>query len=167
MAATPFISEVRIFAFNYAPDGWIQCNGQILPISQFSVLFALIGNTYGGDGKMTFAVPNLMGRVPMHRSDSMQLASNGGEARHMLTEPEIPPHDHLAFASSNPPDANTPTDNFWASKTGMSPYGSKTDVKMSAQALATSGNDRPHDNMAPFLVLNICMAIRGEFPVGL
>jgi len=167
MATTPYISEIRIFAFNYPPDGWLQCNGQFLPISQFSVLFALIGNSYGGDGKTTFAVPNLMGRVPMHQSDSMQLASNGGEASHTLTEPEIPEHDHPAFASSNPPDVNTPAGNFWASKTGASPYGSKTDVNMSAQALATGGNDQPHNNMAPYLVLNICMAVTGQYPFGL
>lgn len=163
-SVSQYISEIRIFSFPIVPQGWIKCNGQVLPMSGLSQLYSVIGNTYGGDGVNTFALPDLMGRVPMHRGGSILFAKSGGEQKHRLTLTEIPSHTHQVIASSNSPDVSNPSNSFWASKTGFAPYNNDINTKMSAVALSMTGEDIPHENMAPYLVFNICIAISGEFP---
>jgi microcystin-dependent protein len=162
--AEPFISEIRIFSFNYAPKGWAKCNGQILPIAQNQALFALLGTTYGGDGRTTFALPNLQGRTPMHIGTHFQQGQAGGAPDHTLTVQEMPAHSHLAKASSNAPSVNTPSNNFWPSNTGYTPYAATANETMNVAAIANGGGGQPHDNMAPYLAVNICIALVGIFP---
>jgi microcystin-dependent protein len=171
MAAAPILSELRIFPYGIVPKGWIPCNGQILPIAQNQALFALLQTIYGGNGVTTFAIPNLNGRVPMHRGfnqksgSTLYLGETGGEQTHTLKIAEIPNHTHQAIASPFVPDRNTPENNFWTANQGFKPYGSQSDnPPMSSSALKEAGENAPHNNMAPFLVLNICMAIEGIFP---
>ena len=159
-----YISEIRIFPFPNVPESWIKCNGQLFRPRDFPALFSVIGNTYGGDGVNTFAVPNLQGRVPMHRGGSIVLGQSGGEQKHLLTLQEIPSHTHQAVASAANPDVNTPSGSFWASNTGKAPYSRIIDSKMSDAALSSVGADLPHENMAPYLVFNICIAFRGDLP---
>jgi microcystin-dependent protein len=162
----PFLSELRIFPYGLVPAGWTQCNGQLLSIDAYSDLFKLIGFTYGGDGFSTFAVPDLMGRVPVHRGNGINWATKGGERVHKLTLTEMPQHNHRAVASSRQPDSNTPANNFWASRTGYTPYGKEIQKKMSPGAMSVTGADVPHNNMAPYLPLNICICHKGETSTG-
>jgi microcystin-dependent protein len=162
--AEPYLSELRIFSFSFAPKGWAQCNGQLLPINQNQALFALLGTTYGGDGRTTFALPNLQGRVPMHIGTGLIQGQSGGEQVHTLTTAEMPLHNHMAIASANGPNVNTPQNNFWASNTGFRPYGNTINGSMNAAALATGGGSQGHSNIAPCLTLNICIAVQGIFP---
>lgn len=160
-----YLSEIRIFSFGFAPRGWAQCNGQALPINTNQPLFALLGVTFGGDGQRFFNLPDFRGRVPMTWNNNGYVwGQNGGEAMHMLTIKEIPPHNHLASASSNAPDKNSAANSNFASNTGFQPYGSHIVQTMSPKALMTSGLDVPHQNMSPFLALNICISLVGIFP---
>jgi microcystin-dependent protein len=170
--ADPFVAEVRIFAGNFAPTGWALCNGQLLPISQNTALFSLLGTTYGGDGKSTFALPDLQDRVPMHPgqgpglSDRL-LGEQGGVETVTLLESEIPAHTHQAFARSpvpanqDDPDATTVLSqvvgaNVYAPAGGGRP--------MAPQALGLAGGDLPHNNLQPYLVLTFIIALQGIFP---
>jgi microcystin-dependent protein len=166
MAAEPFLSELKIFAFGFAPKGWAQCNGQLLPINQNQALFALLGTTYGGDGRVTFALPELRGRVPMHVGDGFSLGQRGGEEFHTLNINELPTHTHSVRASDNGPTVAPPTNNFWASNTGFTPYGSIADAgtAMSPQSIGNIGGSQPHENRSPYLTLNYCIALQGIFP---
>jgi microcystin-dependent protein len=166
MASTgPFLSELRIFSFGFAPAGWIPCEGQLLPIKSNQALFTLLETTYGGDGINTFGIPDLRAKVPMHTGATMSLGASGGQEYHKLTTDEIPGHTHQAVASSNGPDSSTPANNFWAVNSSFTPYGDEADnPPMSPEALAVVGTDTPHNNMAPYLALNICMATYGIFP---
>ena len=165
MPASPFLSELRIFAFRDIPKGWVPCNGQLLSIKEFESLFSLLGITYGGDGKNTFGLPNLNARVPMHRRSNFPMGAMGGEETHTLTLNEIPRHSHQALASANAPDSNTPENNFWTNNPAFTPYGSEADNQpMSPQALQQVGGNIAHNNMSPYLVLNICMAVEGIIP---
>lgn len=162
--AEPYLSEVRIFSFSFAPKGWALCNGQILPINQNQALFSLLGTTYGGNGTTTFALPNLQGRVPMHVGNGFTLGQQGGEQAHTLVVNEMPGHTHQAQASTNGPTVTAPTNNFWASNTGFAPYGSTGDIAMSPSAISNAGGGQAHENMSPYLTLNICIALVGIFP---
>jgi len=162
--AEPFLAEVRIFSFNFAPKGWAQCSGQLLPINQNQALFALLGTTYGGNGQTTFALPDLRGRVPMHAGGGLTLGQRGGEESHTLSLNEMPMHTHQAKASANGPTVTAPTNNFWASKTGFTPYGRTADTAMSVQAIGNTGGSQPHENRSPYLTLNCCIALQGIFP---
>jgi microcystin-dependent protein len=171
LVGTPILSELRIFPYDIVPKGWVVCNGKLLQVSQNEALFALLGTTYGGNGTTNFAVPNLNGRVPMHRGLNINTGMNlsvgemGGEETHTLTLAEIPNHTHQAVASPFNPDRNTPENNFWTLNTGFKPYGSQANnLPMSFAALESVGKNLPHNNMAPFLVFNICMATAGIFP---
>lgn len=163
--AEPFLSEIRMFSFGFAPKGWALCNGQLMPINQNQALFALLGTTYGGDGRITFALPDLQGRAPMHYGNGHNLGDRAGEESHTLTTPEIPSHSHPAQASSLAPDAADPTNAIWASNTGKKPYSASPSVPMSQGATpASGGGNQAHNNMPPFLTINFCIALQGIFP---
>jgi len=167
--STPFLSEIKIVSFNFAPKGWALCNGQLLPINQNQALFSLLGTTYGGDGRVNFALPNLQGRIPNHVGDGFTLGEVGGEQSVTLIQTEMPVHSHGALGASGT-GQNSPVGNAWASglKTGPSVYTpsgtQNNDVAMNPLALAISGGSQPHNNMMPFLTLNFCIALQGIFP---
>lgn len=163
--AEPFLSEIRIFSFNFPPKFWAECNGQLLPINQNQALFSLLGTTYGGNGVTTFALPDLRGRVPIHEDGSnFTLGQRAGEEAHILTTQEMPAHTHQARASANGPTISSPSPNFWATNTGFTPYGTTADVTMSADNITNVGGSQAHNNMSPFLTLNMCIALQGIFP---
>lgn len=159
----PFIGEIRLFANNYAPRGWMFCEGQILQINQNQALYSLLGNVYGGNGVTTFALPDYRGRVPIHVSSTIPLGTAQGEAAHTLTPNEMPQHTHQVSASSNPASSASAIQNAWASNANT--YGEATSlVQMNANSLSTAGNSQAHNNMQPYLVLNYAIAIQGIFP---
>ncbi len=159
----PFLSEIRIFSFNFAPKGWAFCNGQTLPISQNQALFSLLGTTYGGDGRTTFQLPNLQGRVPTHMGTGFTLGQTGGEQTHALTTGEMPAHNHVPQGSTDIGINVIPTGAVLAAASGL--YGSATDlVNLSPQTLGPQGSGQPHDNMQPYLTLSFCIALLGIFP---
>jgi microcystin-dependent protein len=162
----PYQSEMRIFPYNTIPSGWMVCEGQLMSINTNPSLYTLIGNTYGGDGRSTFALPDLRGRAPMNNSPTMPLGQTGGEATHTLTVAEMPQHSHVAVAAKDIPNANTPAGNYWASNTGYNPYNAKADTQMAGTALMSTGGDVAHENMAPYVTAVICMAIQGVYPLG-
>ena len=165
----PFLGQIGIFAFGFAPKGWAQCNGQIMGIAQNQALFALLGTTYGGDGVRTFALPDLRGRIPMcsgqnfNRTPYVQ-GQVGGEEAHTLTINETPLHTHSAPCNTGAASTPNPSNATWAANgSGYKPYDSATDSQTSPQAIATTGG-QPHDNMAPTLTINCCIALNGVFP---
>ena len=171
--ADPFVAEIRIFPFNFAPTGWAFCDGQILPISQNTALFSLLGTTYGGDGKSTFALPDMQGNAPMHPGQGpglslRDLGEIGGVESVTLLISEIPVHTHGLFASVENGGQGTLTDGITvASSIGGQIYQSNTSsnlVMMNPQALAAAGGSLPHNNMQPYLTLNFCIALQGVFP---
>ncbi|MFZ1304425.1 MAG: tail fiber protein [Ferruginibacter sp.] len=162
--AEPFLSEIRIFSFAFAPRGWALCNGQLLPINQNQALFSLLGTTYGGNGQTNFALPDLRGRVPMHNGAGFNLGQKAGAETHTLSISELPTHTHQAKASANSPSVTPPTGNYWASNTGFTPYGSTANLTMSPQTVGNIGGSQPHENRSPFLTLNFCIALQGIFP---
>ena len=161
--ATPYLGEIRIVTFNFAPKGWAFCNGQLLPINQNQALFALLGTTYGGNGQSTYALPDLQGRTPMHMGNGHTLGERAGEQNHTLTISEIPTHTHFAQASMNNGDTVLPAGAVQAVVAGA--YGPPTNLtSMNPAAIATTGGSQPHLNMQPFLTLNFCIALQGIFP---
>ncbi len=169
---SPFVAEIRIVGFNFAPRGWAFCDGQILPISQNTALFSLLGTTYGGDGKSNFALPNLQGNAPLQPGQGAglslrDLGETGGEQNVTLLETEMPSHAHGAQALSGA-GGQGPTGNTWAdaNQRGINEYtaSSAQNVQMSSQALSVAGGSQPHNNMMPYLVLNFCIALQGIFP---
>ena len=169
----PFVAESRIFGFNFAPTGWALCNGQILPISQNTALFSLLGTTYGGNGQSTFALPNLQDSAPMHPGQGPglslhDLGEQGGEPFVTLLQSEMPLHNHnLMSVTSFAGIANIPTNNVFAKTVDpFKPY-TPTVSPLDAMAnidLAPTGGNAPHNNMMPFLTLNFCIALQGIFP---
>ena len=161
----PFLGQITIFSFNYAPRGWALCNGQLLPINQNQALFSLLGTMYGGDGRTTFALPDLRGRVPIHVGGGFIQGERSGEENHTLVINELSTHSHNAIGSSNIPDRDDPTNAFWATNTGRTPYLSTTNTQMAAQAVPTTiGGSQAHNNLSPLLTLNISIALQGLFP---
>ena len=161
---TPFLSEIRIFTFNYAPKGWAMCNGQTLPINQNQALFALLGTTYGGNGQTTFNLPNLQGRVPIHMGSGFTQGQAGGETAHTLATAEMPTHTHFAQASTQAGNQAIPTNNILASPLNLSyaPVGSLT--TLNPGTITNVGGSQAHNNMQPYLTLNFCIALQGIFP---
>jgi microcystin-dependent protein len=160
----PYVGEIRLFAGNFAPNGWLFCQGQLLAISDYDTLFVLVGTTYGGDGQETFAIPNLASRVPVHQGPGYGLAQVSGTESVTLTPNQLPAHTHPLLASTANADATTPSGNVWA-QWNDSPYATGTPTtSMSGAALAATGGGQPHDNMAPFLALNFIISLFGIFP---
>ena len=171
--ADQFVAEIRIFAGNFAPTGWALCDGQLLPISQNTALFSLLGTTYGGDGRSTFALPNLQGSAPMHPGQSPGLTDRflgeqGGEQNVTLLSTEMPAHTHAARGSSTGGTQTVPTNVLWASSAvGRTPppmYASSSNVQMNALSTSVAGGNLPHNNMSPYLCLTFIIALQGIFP---
>ncbi|MBI2839709.1 MAG: phage tail protein [Acidobacteria bacterium] len=162
--AEPFLSEIRIMSFGFPPKGWALCNGQLLPINQNQALFSLLGTTFGGDGRVNFALPDLQGRVPIHVGNSHTLGERSGTEIHTLSEAEVPVHTHTQQASSVAADSPIPTGNVLASSSD-STYGSPGNlVDLAAGSVEPVGGGQPHENRQPFLTLSFCIALQGIFP---
>ena len=171
--ADPFVAEIRIFGFNFPPRGWAFCDGQILPISQNTALFSLLGTTYGGDGKSTFGLPNMQGSSPMQPGQGpglslYDLGQNGGSDNVTLLQSEIPSHTHQMFGTvENGTQGTLATNITLATSMNGKLYQTATStnlVAMNVNALPPAGNGLPHNNMQPYLTLNFCIALQGVFP---
>jgi microcystin-dependent protein len=179
----PFVAEIRIFGFNFAPKGWAFCDGQLLPISQNAALFSLLGTTYGGDGKSNFALPDLQGRAPMHPNPMVndppnpphlaapglsphELGEQGGTETVTLPLTQIPAHNHAAVVSGRTATARTPNNQLPAVGSGVQLYGAfpGTPTNLAFQALIPAGSSAPHNNMMPYVTMNFCIAMQGVFP---
>lgn len=166
--ADPFIAEIRLMSFNFAPKGWAQCNGQLLPINQNQVLFSLLGTTFGGDGRVNFALPDNRGRTPIHVGNGHSLGERGGEQAHTLSIAELPRHTHVLRASSVAASTNIPvaSTTAWADSAPNQIYdnfGSNL-VAMGSTAITNIGASQAHLNMQPYLTINFCIALQGIFP---
>jgi microcystin-dependent protein len=164
--AQPYVGEIRMFAGNFAPAGWMFCEGQLLPISENETLFQLIGTTYGGDGQSTFTLPDLRGRIPVHQGSGFVLAETGGAETVTLTNNQVPPHTHALRGSSAPAtSAAGPTGVLAATSTNLYGTGIAPDRAMAANAIPDFvGGAQPHDNMAPFLAVSFIISLFGIFP---
>jgi microcystin-dependent protein len=160
---TPFMSEIRIVSFGFAPEGWAFCNGQLLPINQNQALFSLLGTTYGGNGQTTFALPDLRGDTPIHVGSGHTLGETGGEQAHTLSIAELPTHVHGMNGSNTPSETNIATGAYLGIVNNA--YGAAANlVALSPAAMTNVGGSQPHLNMQPFLTLNFCIALIGVFP---
>lgn len=168
--ADPFVAEIRVFPFNFAPKGWAWCDGQLMPISQNTALFSLLGTTYGGDGKSTFALPDLQGRAPMHPGQGPglslhDLGETGGSETVTLLESEIPSHSHAVNASQADAIERFPAGQLMATGIGIGQYGAAASLtQLSPQAVTPIGGDQPHNNLQPYLTLYFNIALQGVFP---
>jgi microcystin-dependent protein len=168
--ADPFVAEIRIFPFNFAPKGWAWCDGQLLPLSQNTALFSLLGTTYGGNGKSNFALPDLQGRAPMHPGQGPglslhDLGETGGSETVTLLESEIPAHSHGVFVSQADALVGSPIGQQFASGVGIGMYAAPAALaSLSPNALAPAGGDQPHNNLQPYLTFYFCIALQGVFP---
>ena len=163
--AEPFLSEIRIMSFNFAPKGWALCNGQLLPINQNQALFSLLGTTFGGDGRVNFGLPNLQGKVPIHSGGGNTLGQTGGEPSHTLTSAELPTHTHALQATSSNGSAIIPTGNLLAGGTPQPYHAQDANVTpMNPASVTNVGGSQAHQNMQPYLALNFSIALTGIFP---
>jgi microcystin-dependent protein len=157
----PFIGEIKIVSFNFAPQGWATCDGQTMQIQQNQALYSLLGVIYGGNGTTTFNLPDLRGRIPLHFGAGISQGANGGEASHTLIASEMPAHTHTVSASDAIPNVPSPTGNTWAVTTNV--YAAAPDAAMNPAALGATGG-QPHENRQPYLVLNFVIATMGLYP---
>lgn len=165
--AEPFLSEIRIMSFNFAPKGWAMCNGQFMPINQNQALFSLLGTTYGGNGQTTFALPDLRNRTPIHKGNGHTLGEAGGQQNHTVTSSEMPEHIHLAMASSTGGASNVdiPSGNVFANTAPNFLYGPVQNLGVAnPTSISNVGGSQPHTNMQPYTALNFCIALIGIFP---
>jgi microcystin-dependent protein len=163
--AQPYVGEIRIFAGNFAPAGWMFCEGQLLPISENETLFQLIGTTYGGDGESTFALPDLRGRVPIHQGNGFTLAETGGAEEITLTVQQIPAHSHPLLAASSLGNNGNVAGNLTSNSNGALPYiEDAPTVNMSPTAISSVGGSQPHTNFQPYLCLDFIISLFGIFP---
>jgi microcystin-dependent protein len=163
--AEPFLAEIRLMSFGFAPKGWALANGQLLPINQNQALFSLLGTTFGGDGRVNFALPNLQGRAPIHVGSGFTLGAQGGEQGHTLSVSELPTHTHVANASNTNGTAIIPSGNLLGGSSNqlyIAPDGNLT--ALNAGTLPNVGGSQAHLNMQPFLTLSFCIALQGIFP---
>src|SRR5690349_11019976 len=172
--SNPFLAEIRVFTGNFAPKGWAMCNGQLMPISQNTALFSLLGTTYGGDGKSNFALPNLQGCAPMHAGQGpglslRDLGETGGEQSVTLLQTEMPAHAHTAQCVGSGNASNSPVNGIWAgggrgAPPAFVPFAPAKALQMNPFATSITGASLPHNNMPPFLGLLFCIALQGVFP---
>jgi microcystin-dependent protein len=161
---SPYVGEIRMFGVNFAPQGWAFCNGQLLPISEYSELFNLIGTTYGGDGVNTFALPNLQSRVPVHIGSGFVLGAIGGAETVTLTVAQIPAHTHIPSASSAAGTQASPANGVWAGSSSDVYSNTAPMTNMAANAIGSTGGSQPHDNMLPFLAVSFILSLFGIYP---
>jgi microcystin-dependent protein len=163
--AQPFMGEIRIMSFNFAPQGWAMCNGQFLPINQNQALFSLLGTTYGGNGQTTFALPDLRGHVPIHMGNGHTQGERAGQEAHTLSIAELPTHTHAANAVAADGTEIIPVGNMLAKAAPANPYHDPTNLAaMNAAVVSSTGGSQPHTNMQPYSVLSFCIALQGIFP---
>ena len=166
--AQPYVGEVRMFAGNFAPAGWMFCEGQLLPISEYETLFNLIGTTYGGDGQSTFALPDLRGRVPIHFGNGFTLAETGGVEEVTLTVSQIPAHSHALLATRNPAAGTAPSANVLpgiGATSTITPYGTDAPATpLAPQSIGSTGGSQPHTNFQPYLCVDFIISLFGIFP---
>lgn len=164
--AQPYVGEIRMFAGNFAPAGWMFCEGQLLPISENETLFQLIGTTYGGDGQSTFALPDLRGRVPIHQGNGFILAETGGAEEITLTVNQIPSHTHVPLANSANGTSTDPSNNVWAAQPALLQYSGpgSANVNLPANTLSPTGGSQPHTNFQPYLCVDFIISLFGIFP---
>jgi len=161
----PYVGEIRMFGGNFAPAGWMFCEGQVLPISDNETLFQLIGTTYGGDGESTFALPDLRGRLPVHQGNGVSLAEAGGSEQITLTVPQLPAHTHAFLASAGPGSVNTPTGNVPGESAAVKIYiEDSPSVAMNPAAVSSIGGSQPHTNFQPYLCVSFIISLFGIFP---
>jgi microcystin-dependent protein len=161
---TPFMSEVKICAFNFAPQGWAFCNGQFLPINQNQALFSLLGTMYGGNGQTTFALPDLRGRTAIHIGQGFTQGQAGGQETHTLTQSEMPTHIHFMSAVTEVGTTTAPSNN-WLARSATEPYRAFSNpTTMHPASITNYGGSQPHENRQPYLVLNFVIALQGAFP---
>ncbi|MBU0893213.1 MAG: tail fiber protein [Gammaproteobacteria bacterium] len=160
--AEPFLSEIRIVSFGFPPKGWAFCNGQLLPISQNQALFSLLGTSFGGDGRVNFALPDFRARMPLHVGGSHTLGERGGEQSHTLSVSELPMHTHVPLATSAVGRATGPTGNVFAASRGS--YAASATAATRPDAITSVGGSQAHLNMSPFLTLSFVIALQGIFP---
>jgi microcystin-dependent protein len=161
--ATPFLGEIKVISWNFPPKGWAFCNGQLLPINQNQALFSILGTTYGGDGRVNFALPDLRGRVPVHTGNPIALGQSGGEEIHTLTTGELPAHTHQVKAVTDQATLVSPAGNLWA-RGAPAAYSSSPNGTMNPAAVTNVGGSQPHSNLQPYLTLNFIIALQGLFP---
>jgi len=160
---TPYLGEIKLISWNFPPKGWAFCNGQLLPINQNQALFSLLGTTYGGDGRVNFALPNLQGRIPNHMGSGFTLGERGGETAHTLNISELAAHTHTPLGNTtNPGVATTALNNLWGFNVGQ--YSPSSNATMNPACITVTGGSQPHENMSPYLVLNFIIALQGIFP---
>ncbi len=159
----PFLAEIRMVGFNFAPRGFALCDGQILPINQNQSLFSLLGTTYGGDGRTSFALPDLRGRTPLHFGSGFTRGHRAGQERTTLTDAQIPPHSHLR-GSGDRGTSTSPTGSVLASRLRRAPLTYATPVSFVRNGALSAGSSQSHENMQPYLAVNFCIALQGLFP---
>ena len=164
MTNVPFMAELQCFAFDFAPKGWAQCNGQFLPINQNQALFALLGTTYGGNGETNFQLPDLRTRIPIHSGDGFTLGTKAGESAHTISIQELPTHIHLLSASATDGNTQAPSNNLLARTTNNVYLNPASLVALNAATTSSVGGSQPHENRQPYLKLNWCIALQGVFP---